>query len=181
MLLQTMKRFPFTSALIVLALFFQTVPLQGQTAGRFKISGTLSATDLGSWRTIQKGVEQRKIAFLRSEPNYTLELRLLRFDPKIISARILSSGDFQLKGATAKDFVEKSGAIAAINANYFDERGRPLAYLKTGEQRDQSRTSPNTHSTPAFSRSLMAIRRSCTATISRRPRRAKRSSPGHCC
>ena len=134
MLLQTMERFPFTSALIVLALFFQTVPLQGQTAGRFKISGTLSATDLGSWRTLQKGVEQRKIAFLRSEPNYTLELRLLRFDSKIISVRILSSGDFQLKGATAKDFVEKSGAIAAINANYFDERGRPLAYLKTGDK-----------------------------------------------
>ncbi|MGZ8424479.1 MAG: phosphodiester glycosidase family protein [Candidatus Binatia bacterium] len=132
MLLQTMERFSFTSALIVLALFFQTVPLQGQTAARFKISGTLSATDLGSWRTIQKGVEQRKIAFLRSEPNYTLELRLLRFDPKIIGARILSSGDFQLKSATVKDFVEKSGAIAAINANYFDERGRPLAYLKTG-------------------------------------------------
>ena len=132
MLLQTMKRFPFTSALIVLALFFPTVPLQGQTAGRFKISGTLSATDLGSWRTIQKGVEQRKIAFQRAEPNYTLELRLLRFDSKIISARILSSGDFQLKNATEKDFVEKSGAIAAINANYFDERGRPLAYLKTG-------------------------------------------------
>ncbi|MGZ8442639.1 MAG: phosphodiester glycosidase family protein [Candidatus Binatia bacterium] len=132
MLLQTMERFSFTSALIVLALFFQTVPLQGQTATRFKISGTLSATDLGSWRTIQKGVEQRKIAFLRSEPNYTLELRLLRFDPKIIGARILSSGDFQLKSATVKDFVEKSGAIAAINANYFDERGRPLAYLKTG-------------------------------------------------
>ena len=120
--------------LMVLALFFQTAPVQGQTAGRFKISGTLSATDLGSWRTLQKGVEQRKIAFLRSEPNYTLELRLLRFDSKIISVRILSSGDFQLKGATAKDFVEKSGAIAAINANYFDERGRPLAYLKTGDK-----------------------------------------------
>lgn len=133
MLLQTMKRFPFTSALIVLALFFQTAPLQGQTAGRFKISGTLSATDLGSWRTIQKGVEQRKIAFIRSEPSYTLELKLLRFDPKFISARVLSSGDFQMTSSTAKSFVEKSGAIAAINANYFDERGRPLAYLKSGD------------------------------------------------
>ena len=132
MLLTTMKGLPCISALIVLALFFQPVPLQGQTAGRFKISGTLSASDLGSWRTIQKGVEQRKIALLRAEPNYTLELRLLRFDSKVIGARILSSSDLQLKSATVKDFVEKSGAIAAINANYFDERGRPLAYLKTG-------------------------------------------------
>ena len=89
-------------------MFFRAVPVQGQTAGRVKISGTLTATDIGLWRTMQKGVEQRKIAFLRSEPNYSLELKLLRFDPKIISARILSSGDFQLKSATAKDFAEKA-------------------------------------------------------------------------
>lgn len=134
MLLQTMKRFPFTSALIVLALFFQAAPVQGQTAARFKISGTLSATDLGSWRTTQKGVERRKIAFLRSEPNYTLELKLLRFDPKFIGARVLSTEDFHMTSTTVKSFVEKSGAIAAINANYFDERGRPLAYLKTADK-----------------------------------------------
>ena len=110
--------------------------MRAQTAGRFKISGSLSATDPGSWRTIQKGVEQRKIALIRSEPNYTLELKLLRFDPKFITARVLSSGDWKTTTSTAKSFVEKSGAIAAINANYFDERGRPLAYLKSG-QRDQ--------------------------------------------
>ncbi|HEX6768334.1 MAG TPA: phosphodiester glycosidase family protein [Candidatus Binatia bacterium] len=115
-------------------LFLHTPALRGQSAGRFKVSGTLIATDLGTWRSIHKGVEQRKITFLRSEPNYTLELKLLRFDPKIIGARVLSSGDFQAKSATAKVFVEKSGAVAAINANYFDERGRPLAYLKTTEK-----------------------------------------------
>jgi uncharacterized protein YigE (DUF2233 family) len=134
MLLQTMIRFPFISALIVLALFCQIAPMRAQTAGRFKISGTLSATDLGRWRTIQKGVEQRKIAFIRSEPNYTFELKLLRFDPKFITARVLSSGDWKTPTSTAKSFVEKSGAIAAINANYFDERGRPLAYVKSAER-----------------------------------------------
>ena len=95
---------------------------------RFKISGTLSATDLGSWRTIQKGVEQRKISFLRSEPNYTLELKLLRFDPKFISARVLSSGDFHMTGTTAKSVVEKSGAIAAI---------APLAAIRNSFRRDE--------------------------------------------
>ena len=129
-----MIRFLFTSALIVLALFCQIAPMRAQTAGRFKISGSLSATDLGSWRTIQKGVEQRKIALIRSEPNYTLELKLLRFDPKFITARVLSSGDWKTTTSTAKSFVEKSGAIAAINANYFDERGRPLAYLKSADR-----------------------------------------------
>ncbi|HEY3154416.1 MAG TPA: phosphodiester glycosidase family protein, partial [Candidatus Binatia bacterium] len=39
-----------------------------------------------------------------------------------------------LKGATVKSFAEKTGAVAAINANYFDEKGRPLAYLKTAEK-----------------------------------------------
>jgi uncharacterized protein YigE (DUF2233 family) len=134
MLFQTMIRFPFISALIVLALFCQIAPMRAQTAGRFKISGTLSATDLGSWRTVQKGVEQRKIAFIRSEPNYTFELKLLRFDPKFITARVLSSGDWKTTTGTAKSFVEKSGAIAAINANYFDERGRPLAYVKSADR-----------------------------------------------
>jgi len=129
-----MKHFSFIFVLGFLNLFLHTPALLGQSAGRFKISGTLTATDIGTWRSILKGAEQRKFAFLRSEPNYTLELRLLRFDSKIIGARILSSGDFQANGATARSFVEKSGAIAAINANYFDERGRPLAYLKTREK-----------------------------------------------
>lgn len=131
-----MTRFLLPSALIVLALFWQNAPMRAQTAGRFKISGTLSATDLGGWRTIQKGVEQRKIALTRSEPSSTLELKLLRFDPKFITARVLSSANWQVTAGTAKSFVEKSGAIAAINASYFDERGRPLAYLKSAE-RDQ--------------------------------------------
>ena len=129
-----MKRYSFTFVLGFLMLVFHPTALRGQSPGRFKISDTLTATDIGSWRSIHKGVEQRKIAFLRSEPNYTLELKLLRFDSKIIGARVLSSSDFQAKGATARSFVEKSGAVAAINANYFDERGRPLAYLKTRDR-----------------------------------------------
>ena len=129
-----MKRYSFTFVLGFLMLVFHPTALRGQSAGRFKNSGTLTATDMGTWRSLQKGVEQRKIVFLRSEPNSTLELRLLRFDSNIIGARVLSSADFQAKSATAKIFVEKSGAVAAINANYFDERGRPLAYLKTRDK-----------------------------------------------
>jgi len=130
----SMKRLSLIFVLGFLNLFLHTPALRGQSAGRFKVSGSLTTTDLGTWRSIQKGVERRKIAFLRSEPNYTLDLRLLRFDPKIIAARVLSSAGFQAKSATAKDFVEKSGAVAAINANYFDENGRPLAYLKTTDK-----------------------------------------------
>ena len=73
----------------------------------------------------------RTIALERTQPHYTLELKLLRFDSQAITPRVLNAGDFQLKSATVKTFAEKTSAIAAINANYFDEKGRPLAYLKT--------------------------------------------------
>lgn len=127
-----MKRLAITLALVLLALFDRTALLQAQA--RLPVSGTLSVIDQGAWRAVHKGVEQRKLALSRSEPNYQLEVKLLRFEPQWIMARLLTSGDFQMKSATAKSFVEKSGAFAAINANYFDERGRPLAYLKTASQ-----------------------------------------------
>lgn len=98
------------------------------------IGAHLTIDDIGGWRAVQKGIEFRKLALERTEPNYTLDFKLARFDPKAILPRILHSGDFQLKSASGKTFVEKSGARAAINANYFDDKGRPLAYLKTVHQ-----------------------------------------------
>jgi uncharacterized protein YigE (DUF2233 family) len=102
-----------------------------QARVKAKIGATLTVSDAGNWKPIQHGVEYRTIALERSEPSHTLELKLLRLDSRTIVARILYAGDFQIKAATAKTFAEKSGAIAAINANYFDTKGRPLALLKT--------------------------------------------------
>ncbi len=150
MLSRRMKRRSLSWALVYLGLFFHSAALPGQSSAQSKISDTLTATAAGTWRPIRQGVEQRTIALLRSEPNYTLELKLLRFDPKVIGARVLSSGDFQLPSATAKHFVEKSGAIAAINANYFNERGRPLAYLKTRDKEINRTVSKHPLYTGAF-------------------------------
>jgi len=99
-----------------------------------KVGQSLTITESGNWRAVQKGADYRKIALERADPNYTFELKLLRFDPKVITPRILHAGNFQLKSATVQTFAEKSGAIAAINANYFDDKGRPLAYLKAANQ-----------------------------------------------
>ena len=134
MLAHRMKRSPSTFVLGFVLLVVHTTVFPGQAPTRVKFNDTLTVTETGSWRSVRKGVEQRKIAFLRSEPNYTMELKLLRLDPQIISARLLSSSDMQAKSATAQSFVEISGAIAAVNGNYFDERGRPLAYLKTADK-----------------------------------------------
>jgi exopolysaccharide biosynthesis protein len=120
---------------LVISLFFfaRSGPLQAQTPVRLRIGTNLSVTDTGLWRTLQKGVEFRKIACERAEPNYQLELKLIRIDPKLIAPRILHGREWRLNGASAKTFAEKSGAIAALNASYFDEKGRALAYLKTAE------------------------------------------------
>ncbi len=99
-----------------------------------KIGTTLTVTDAGFWKRIQRGVEFRKIVLERTEPGYQIELNLLRLDSQYIVPRVLYAGEFQLKSASAKTFTEKAGAIAAVNANYFDEKGRPLAYLKTIEK-----------------------------------------------
>jgi uncharacterized protein YigE (DUF2233 family) len=105
--------------------------LQSQGSAKSEVETGLAVTDVGLWRDLQKGVAIRTVVLERSQPNYTVELKLARFNTQLISARVLDSGEFQLRTASAKTFAEKSQAIAAINANYFDERGRPLAYLKT--------------------------------------------------
>jgi len=108
---------------------------------RLKGSPTLTVTDAGSWKQVSKGITSRQISLERSEPQHSIDLKLVRFDTQWFFPRILRSVQFGFKGATAKTFVEKSGAVAAINANYFDADGKPLAYLKMGGQLINSRVS----------------------------------------
>jgi uncharacterized protein YigE (DUF2233 family) len=128
------KARPLSASLIYLFLLCSVVSFASQVQQKLKVATTLTVADSGSWKTVQKGVEFRQIALERTEPSQTLDLKLLRFDIQWVLPRVLYSGQFQLKGASAKTFAEKTGAIAAINANYFDEKGRPLAYLKTAEK-----------------------------------------------
>jgi uncharacterized protein YigE (DUF2233 family) len=121
-----------------------------QVPGKQKISPSLSLIDAGAWKSVQKGVESRKITFERSEPPYTLDLKLLRFDTQWITARLLRAAQYQLKAASVMTFVERSGAIAAINANYFDTDGKPLAFLKAGGQAVNPRVSRSSLYTGVF-------------------------------
>ena len=113
-----------------LALSFQ----QSFTPAKLQSSPTLTVTSPGSWKPVQKGVEFRKITLARSEPNHAIDFKVLRFDTRWMTPRILPSSQFQLKGANVKVLAEKSRAIAAINASYFDEKGQPLGFLKIGAQ-----------------------------------------------
>jgi hypothetical protein len=117
---------------------------------RLNSSPGLAVTDAGGWKPIYKGIEFRTIALQRSEPNQSIDLKLFRLDPQRILPRVLRSAQFQLNGANAKTFVEKSGALAAINANYFDEHGKPLAFLKVAGQAINPRVSSSSLYTGVF-------------------------------
>jgi len=120
------------SALVVLlALVYSAGQVFSQAPRKANVGTSLAIIESGTWKSIQRGVEFRTIAMQRVDPAYAMELKLLRLDSRLIVPRVLYAEQFQLKLANAKLFAEKTGAIASINANYFDEKGRPLAYLKT--------------------------------------------------
>ena len=100
---------------------------------------------MGSWRVIQKGTEFRKVALERAEPHHIIDLKLVRFDTRWVVPRIARSLQYDLAGANVKTLAEKSGAIAMINANYFDEKGMPLGFLKASNE-----ANPNISPSPLF-------------------------------
>jgi len=119
--------------LFLLFLWFPAVALAqpaGQPVYRLQNSPGLTVTEPGSWKAIHKGAEFRKLTLQRSEPHQMIDLKMVRFDTRWLIPRIVRSLQFNLKGASARTLAEKSGAMAAINANYFDEKGKPLGFLK---------------------------------------------------
>lgn len=119
---------------VILFLFYSAGQVFSQAPKKANLGANLAVTDAGTWKPIGRGMEFRKVVMQRIDPVYAMELKLLRLDSQLIVPRVLYAAQFQLKSANAKTFAEKTGALAAINANYFDERGRPLAYLKTAEK-----------------------------------------------
>jgi uncharacterized protein YigE (DUF2233 family) len=119
---------------VLLALLYSAGQVSSQAPKKANLGTNLAITEAGTWKPIQRGVEFRTIAMQRLDPAYAMKLKLLRFDSQFIVPRVLYAGQFQLKSANVKLFAEKADALAAINANYFDEKGRPLAYLKTAEK-----------------------------------------------
>ena len=140
-----------TSILLLILLSFSSISVSSQApATKLKNNPTLTVTDAGSWKVIQKGVEFRKMVLERSEPSHSIDLKLLRFDTRLVIPRVLRSTQFQLKSANAKTFAEKSGALATINGSYFDTEGKPLAFLKIASQAINARIAKNSLYTGVF-------------------------------
>ncbi len=117
---------------------------------KLKSSPTLAITELGSWKVIQKGTEFRKMTLERSRPYQLINLKMVRFDTRWVVPRIVRSLQYNLKGANVKTLAEKSRAMAMINANYFDEKGRPLGFLKVASSEVNPRISKSSLFTGIF-------------------------------
>jgi uncharacterized protein YigE (DUF2233 family) len=139
------------SRFLWLLLLLLAVPAKSLTqsvlpaGNKLKASPGLAIADSGHWKVIQKGVEFRKVILERAEPHQVIDLKLVRFDTRWIVPRIVRSLQYNLKSANVRTLAEKSGAIAMINANYFDEKGQPLGFLKTGGE-----TNLNVSKSPLF-------------------------------
>ena len=146
-----MGRLATTIALLIL-FSSSSISVSSQSpAARLQNNPSLAVTDAGSWKIIQKGVEFRKMVLERSEPSHSIDLKLLRFDTRLVIPRILRAAQLQLKSANVKTFAEKNGALATINGSYFDTEGKPLAFLKIASQAINPRIAKNSLYTGVFS------------------------------
>src|SRR5690349_16754777 len=125
-------RFFAASCLVICLALASGASAQTSPKARLKTSPGLAVADNGSWKTIVQGVEFRRLILERAEPYQAIQLKLVRFDGRWIEPRVVHCADYHLKNASVRTLAEKSGAVAMINGNYFDERGMALGFVKAG-------------------------------------------------
>jgi uncharacterized protein YigE (DUF2233 family) len=120
-------------AILIVVLLLGVSGRAGSPEAPLKLTNSpgIAVTSAGAWKPVQKGIEHRKLTLEREVPANTLDLTLYRFDTGLIVPRVIYAAQHNLKTADIKTLAQKTGAIAAINANYYDPQGIPLAFLKT--------------------------------------------------
>jgi uncharacterized protein YigE (DUF2233 family) len=61
-------------------------------------------------------------------------LGVIDIDPRRASIRVLDARRFGRPALTAREFVERSGALVAVNASFFDDRKAPLGLVVSDRQ-----------------------------------------------
>jgi uncharacterized protein YigE (DUF2233 family) len=89
-----------------------------------------------SYTTLQDGLEYAVYSPSQSQ----VKLHFLRVDLKKLQVRPMDAREFKGIAMPIKTMVQKSGALAGINANFFDEQNRPLGLLmQEGEIKNKPR------------------------------------------
>lgn len=145
----------FRQSSLFLFFLFMVFPVPGWTQGRptpirLKNSPTLTVTEMGSWQPVHKGTEYRRVTLQRIQPRYLISFKMVRFDTHWVVPHIVRSRQYKLHVANVKTLAEKSGAMVAINANYFDENGKALGFLKAASHSINDRISKSSLFTGIF-------------------------------
>ncbi|HEY3122270.1 MAG TPA: phosphodiester glycosidase family protein [Vicinamibacteria bacterium] len=77
----------------------------------------------GQPRALGPGLAYRELA----GPSFTLAV--MEVDPARAGLRVLDARRFGRPALTAREFAERSGAVAVVNASFFDDRTTPLGLV----------------------------------------------------
>ncbi|MFO1463478.1 MAG: phosphodiester glycosidase family protein [bacterium] len=77
-----------------------------------------------SYRNLEPGLDYGNLS-----PDASTKVHLLKVDLKHFKVKVLDARDWKSRTLPVKSFAEKSRALAAINANFFDPQDQPLGLV----------------------------------------------------
>lgn len=80
------------------------------------------------WNKLGSGLEQANFS-VEDGPIISSSIAAIRSDMRNHRLAVIRASEFGWKSATVKEMCTASGATACINANFFDEQGKPLGLV----------------------------------------------------
>lgn len=112
---------------ILVLLFVIAAPESGTTETK---ANTIVSNERSDWRPFRDNMEVKEIA-MRSLLFFKSHITLLRFNLSDYRIAVVRATDFGMSRSTTRVLCQKARALACINANFFDESGKPLGLVVT--------------------------------------------------
>ena len=93
-----------------------------------RLSTAESVPEKIEWERIGNGLEQTNFK-VNADSIISSSIALVRSDLKNHRLAVIRASEFGWKHATVQALCKQSGAVACINANFFDEQGKPLGLV----------------------------------------------------
>jgi uncharacterized protein YigE (DUF2233 family) len=96
------------------------------------------ANSESDWQLVSKGMEVRKIRILLDDGK-SAGMTAVRIDPELFDIRLRWQAEGRFPSGSARQIARLTKAAIVVNAGYFDEKGRPLGYFRSGKRLLNSR------------------------------------------
>jgi len=116
---------------LLLLILYQSYPVQFKNFVRVFSSYFQSSVKNGGsfeWNRIANGIETGLFQARSSDNLLSSDIFLIRFNPNLLETRVI----FPAQASSAAVIAQATGAIATINASFFDPQSRPLGLLIQG-------------------------------------------------